>query len=252
MDAVLTRTLAAFVAALLGGGIGAIIGGALGAADGGCRLRRCASAPRCWRPGTARAARPCWTGCAARRLGQAPRETGWWGEMAYRIERGLRLRDADIVQEKQRLQRVPAGHRGVAERRAAARPRRPDRVVQLDGGRTLRPRPRARPPPAHHQPRARAGLRDLHAARPVRRAGGLPGAQGPRHPDGAGAPLWRRHEARAVAGHHRARARRSDAARLRGQCLARDPHAADGAGGLRRDAGAAAAERGRAPARADA
>ena len=35
--------------------------------------------------------------------GQAPRHTGVWGELAYRIERSLRTRDQSIEQERQRL-----------------------------------------------------------------------------------------------------------------------------------------------------
>ena len=35
--------------------------------------------------------------------GQAPRDTGFWGEMAYRIERLLRARDQAIDQEQHRL-----------------------------------------------------------------------------------------------------------------------------------------------------
>ena len=35
--------------------------------------------------------------------GQAPRDSGIWGELAYRVERALRQRDATIVQERERL-----------------------------------------------------------------------------------------------------------------------------------------------------
>ncbi len=35
--------------------------------------------------------------------GTAPRDTGFWGELAYRIERALRLRERDIVAEQVRL-----------------------------------------------------------------------------------------------------------------------------------------------------
>ena len=33
----------------------------------------------------------------------APRDTGWWGELGYRIERSLRLRDRAVERESQRL-----------------------------------------------------------------------------------------------------------------------------------------------------
>ena len=34
----------------------------------------------------------------------APRDTGMWGELGYRIERALRIREAQVVVEQQRLQ----------------------------------------------------------------------------------------------------------------------------------------------------
>jgi two-component system phosphate regulon sensor histidine kinase PhoR len=103
MGLLLTRTLAVFVAVLLGGGIGAIIGGALDAATGGAIFGGALGAAglAAWDNKRGQAVMD-WL--RAPQVGQAPREVGWWGEMAYRIERGLRLRDADIVQEKQRLQ----------------------------------------------------------------------------------------------------------------------------------------------------
>ena len=35
---------------------------------------------------------------------QAPRDTGFWGELAYRVERALRSRELAIRQEQQRLE----------------------------------------------------------------------------------------------------------------------------------------------------
>ena len=35
--------------------------------------------------------------------GPAPRDSGWWGELGYRIERSLRLRERDTAQERIRL-----------------------------------------------------------------------------------------------------------------------------------------------------
>ena len=102
MGPVLTRALAAFVAVLLGCGVGAVVGGALGAATAGATFGGALSV----------AALVAWDGARGRvlmdwlrgpQVGAAPRDAGWWGEMAYRIERGLRLRDATIEQERQRL-----------------------------------------------------------------------------------------------------------------------------------------------------
>ncbi len=128
--------------------------------------------------------------------------------------------------------------------------RRPDRVVQHARRRPLRARPAARPAPAHHEPGPLAGVRRLPAGGRLRRAADTASAARAGLAAGADPPLRRRPEAGAVAGPHRARARRRDAARLRRQRLARDPHAAHGAGGLPRDAAQPAAERGRAQARA--
>ena len=69
----------------------------------------------------------------------------------------------------------------------------------------------------------------LPAGRRVRRAGVVPRAARARHAAGDVRRYGGGIEARALAGHHRARAHRGDAARLRRQRLARDPHAADGA-----------------------
>ncbi|MDP1648073.1 MAG: phosphate regulon sensor histidine kinase PhoR [Rubrivivax sp.] len=102
MGPVLTRTLAAVGAVLLGCAVGTTIGGALGAATTGATFGGALGA----------AALVAWDSARGRvlmdwlrgpQVGAAPREAGWWGEMAYRIERGLRLRDAGIEQEKQRL-----------------------------------------------------------------------------------------------------------------------------------------------------
>ena len=40
---------------------------------------------------------------------QAPRDAGFWGELAYRIERALRLRDQTIAAERDRLQQFLSG-----------------------------------------------------------------------------------------------------------------------------------------------
>ena len=40
---------------------------------------------------------------------QAPRDTGFWGELAYRIEKALRNKDLALSQERQRLEHFFAG-----------------------------------------------------------------------------------------------------------------------------------------------
>ncbi len=61
----------------------------------------------------------------------APRDTGFWGELGYRIERALRSREQELQRERQRiaqfLSAIEASPNGVMLLDA----RRPDRVVQL-------------------------------------------------------------------------------------------------------------------------
>ena len=82
----------------------------------------------------------------------------------------------------------------------------------------------------------------LSAGGAVRRAGHLPGPARQGAAVGAGPALWGGLEAGALAGHDRARALGGDAARLRRQRLARDPHAAHRPLGLPRDADQPAAD----------
>jgi two-component system phosphate regulon sensor histidine kinase PhoR len=102
MNWLLTRALAAVVAVLLGAGVGAIVGSALGAPTAGAVLgsAMAAGALALWDTGRGKALMD-WL--RAPQVGQAPREIGWWGELAYRSERGLRVRDESVEQEKLRL-----------------------------------------------------------------------------------------------------------------------------------------------------
>ena len=102
MDWLLTRALAAVVAVLLGAGVGAIIGGALGTPTFGAALGAAlgAAALVTWDSARSRAVLDWLRGG---QVGQRPRQTGYWGEMAYRIERGLRERDSVIEQQRERL-----------------------------------------------------------------------------------------------------------------------------------------------------
>ena len=135
-----------------------------------------------------------------------------------------------------RLAQFLVRHRGLAQRRAAAR-----RAATRSSGATrvaadhfgLDPQ-RDRRQRVTNLVRSPAFVAYLQAGQfdePVT----FHAPRGPGTLSGDDPALRRRHEARAVAGHHRARARRGDAARLRRQRLARDPHAADGAVRLRRD-----------------
>src|SRR5512145_1663651 len=102
MNWTLARSLAAAVVVVLGAGVGAIVGRAFGAPIAGAMV--CAA--------LASAALAAWDTARGQALldwlrgpqtGPAPREAGWWGELAYRVERGLRARDNAIGEEKHRL-----------------------------------------------------------------------------------------------------------------------------------------------------
>ena len=55
------------------------------------------------RSSTGCAAIGCSTGCAAARKARAPRDAGFWGEFGYRIERALRASEQDVRIERRRL-----------------------------------------------------------------------------------------------------------------------------------------------------
>ena len=179
-------------------------------------------------------------------LATVPRLRGLWGEAGDRVRRLLRLQMQRAGRCRAPPAGLPGGDPGLAQRRAAARRPGPHRVVQPDGGRAFRHRQRARPPAAHRQPGARPGIRRLPGpARAHARRCRADGAQRPRRPAAppgrAPASLWRRPPAAAVHRHHGPGAGRDHAPRFRGQCLARDPHAADGADRLHRNPAVAAA-----------
>lgn len=118
----LTRALAAVVVALLGAGIGAIVGVTLGVPTAGAALvAALAVGALAYWDGRRGQALMDWL--RAPQVGQAPRETGWWGELAYRAERALRLRDESIEQERLRLREF-----------LAAIDASPNGVLLVDGG----------------------------------------------------------------------------------------------------------------------
>ncbi len=141
---------------------------------------------------------------------------------------------------------VPVGDRGLAQWRAVARRDGPDRVVQQRRRRPLRAGPSARPSSARDQPGARTCVRELPARRALGQCRELARPARQAHVVGPDSRLRRSAQAGAVAGHHRARAGRHDAARLRSQRLARDSHATDRALRIHRDDGRPAADRQRA------
>ena len=116
MSSVPARTLAAAAAVIVGAGVGALLGLVIGAPTAAAIVAGAAGA-------AALAARDAARGQALMdwlrgpQAGRPPSGVGWWGEMAYRIERGLRLRDTAIELEKQRLrdflQAIEASPNGV-------------------------------------------------------------------------------------------------------------------------------------------
>jgi two-component system phosphate regulon sensor histidine kinase PhoR len=116
MSSVPARTLAAAAAVIVGAGVGALLGLVIGAPTAAAIIAGAAGA-------AALAARDAARGQALMdwlrgpQAGRPPSGAGWWGEMAYRIERGLRLRDTAIELEKQRLrdflQAIEASPNGV-------------------------------------------------------------------------------------------------------------------------------------------
>jgi len=96
------RALAAAATVVVCAGVGAALGLAIGAPTAAAIVAAAAGAAAlaAWDAARGQALMDWLRGPQA---GPAPREAGWWGEMAYRIERALRLRDTAIEQEGQRL-----------------------------------------------------------------------------------------------------------------------------------------------------
>jgi hypothetical protein len=111
-------------------------------------------------------------------LDNAPRDTGLWGELGYRVERAMRDRDRAVARGRleldQFLSAIEASPNGVLMLDSQ------EQIVWCNRG-PLRARPAARPAPAHHQPRAGAGVRGLPAGRALCRAAGAGHGPGPRH-----------------------------------------------------------------------
>jgi len=116
MSGVPARTLSAVAAVLVCAGVGAALGRLVGAPTVVAIVAAAAGAG-------ALAAREAVRGQALMdwlrgpQADRPPGGSGWWGELAYRIERALRLRDTGIEHEKQRLrdflQAIEASPNGV-------------------------------------------------------------------------------------------------------------------------------------------
>ena len=103
MNLVLLRVASALIAMAVGAALGSVLGnlahwpllGALGGAALGVALATLRDALR------GRRLRSWLRGAQDR---PAPRDTGFWGELGYRVERSLRLREGQTLQEQTRLQ----------------------------------------------------------------------------------------------------------------------------------------------------
>lgn len=116
MGWLLARTFAAMLAVLAGAVAGAAAGSHWHAATVGAMVGAVLSAAVLVLWDTARGqALMGWL--RGPQAGPAPRNAGWWGELAYRVERGLRQRDAGTAREQQRLreflQAIEASPNGV-------------------------------------------------------------------------------------------------------------------------------------------
>jgi len=108
MTWLLPRALAALASLLLGGAIGSLLGffvghPLLGAALGAATSLSAAVLADAWRGNHLLE----WLRGSQQDL--APRDTGFWGELAYRIEKTLRSKDLELSQERQRLEHFFGG-----------------------------------------------------------------------------------------------------------------------------------------------
>ena len=98
----LPRLLATLLALALGGGVGFVVGALLGVAEIGTLLGAATGVGAVVLADVLRAERlMAWL--RGSQEGDAPRDAGFWGEMGYRTERALRLRERALAIEQQRL-----------------------------------------------------------------------------------------------------------------------------------------------------
>ena len=103
MNLILRRVAGALIALAVGAGLGWVVGSLLrwpllGALLGAALLVALLTLRDAWRGRRLRA----WLRGAQDT--PAPRNTGFWGELGYRVERALRLRERQVAQEQSRLQ----------------------------------------------------------------------------------------------------------------------------------------------------
>ena len=98
----LPRLLAALLALSLGGGLGFLAGAALGLAESGALVGGLVGLGGLLLLDVVRAAR-LMTWLRGDLQADAPRDTGLWGELGYRIERAVRVRDQALAAERQQL-----------------------------------------------------------------------------------------------------------------------------------------------------
>ena len=122
MNWLLTRTLAALAALVFGAAIGRGLGALAGAADLGTVLGL-ALAVLAGVLVDAGRAQLLMNWLRGAQDGDAPRDTGLWGELGYRMERSLRATEATVRQERDRLQQF-----------LSAIEASPNGVLLLDGG----------------------------------------------------------------------------------------------------------------------
>ena len=116
MDSSPGRTLAAVAAALLGAGLGGMVGLALGVPTLGaaCGAAAAVALLAAW---DARRGAALMDWLRDPQVGTLPVLGGWWGELGYRVERGLRQREDQTAAERERLasflQAIEASPNGV-------------------------------------------------------------------------------------------------------------------------------------------
>jgi two-component system phosphate regulon sensor histidine kinase PhoR len=107
MTPALVRMLALWGALVVGALLGGLVGGLLGASRGGAVVGALLGLAVIGLTDMLRASRLlAWL--RGTQEGSAPRDAGFWGELGYRVERALRLRERRIAEEADRLQQFLA------------------------------------------------------------------------------------------------------------------------------------------------
>ena len=102
----LPRVFAALVAAAFGAAVGYLIGDAIGSHRPSWGFVGAFAAVALAVAYDLLRARPLLNWLRGTQAQDAPRHTGFWGELAYRIERVLRSREQDLAQERERLSQL--------------------------------------------------------------------------------------------------------------------------------------------------